>query len=180
MVIICIRIIVEFSWFSFVHEKRPADGFARLCVLVHGIVDVLDQAVPQLDILAADGRHWFRIPVRLLVGLVVVVIVVTEPRQEGAHDGPTGKHLRINNLTLPCCAEATNVATGHRLSGETNPKDQGDIHLYELPIRRTVSRPQTSVAVDPHEASTSDDIVAFGGLEAFESLVGSFAQVVVV
>ena len=175
MVIICIRIIVEFPWFGFVHEKRPADGFARLCVFVHGIIDVLDQAVPQFDILSADGRHGFRIPVRLLVRLVVVVIVVTEPRQEGSHDGPTGKHLRINNLTLPCCAEATNVAAGYRLSGQTNPKDQRDIHLNEFPVRRTVARPQTSVAMDSHEASTSDDIVAFGGLEAFESLVGRFA-----
>jgi len=54
------------------------------------------------------------------------------------------------------------------------------IHLNEFPVRRTVARPQTSVAMDPHKASTSDDIVAFGGLEGFESLVGSFAQVVVV
>ena len=175
MVIICIRVIVEFSWFCFVHEKRPADGFARQCVLVHGIIYVLDHAVPQLDILAADGRHGFRIPVRLLVRLSVVVIMVTKPRQEGSHDGPTGKHLRVNNLILPCCTEAANVAAGHRLSGQTNPKNQGDIHLYELPVRRAVARPQTSVAMDPHEASTSDDKVAFGGLEAFESLVGSFA-----
>lgn len=93
VIIIRIRIIVKFPWFGLVHEERSADRFARACVLVHGIVDVLDQAIPQLDILAADGRHRFWIPVRFLIRLVVVVIVVAEPRQEGSHDGPTSEQL---------------------------------------------------------------------------------------
>lgn len=180
MVVICIRVVVEFSWFGLVHEERPADRFARQCVLVHGIVNVLDQTVPQLDILTADGRDGLRIPVGLLVRLVVVVIVVAEPRKESSHDGPASKHLWIHDLTLPCCAEATDVAAGHRLSRQTDPKDQRNIHLNEFPIGRAVPCPQAGVAMDPHEASTSDDIVAFGGLEAFKSLVSSFTQVVVV
>ena len=88
------------TWFDLVHEQGSADRLATQRVLVHGIIDVLDQPVAYLNVLAADGRDRLSVHVRLLVRLVVIIIMITEPWQESAHDGPTSEQLRINYLTL--------------------------------------------------------------------------------
>ena len=146
---------------------------------MHGVIDVLDESVPHLNVLAADGWHGFFVPVRFLVRLVVVVIVVAEPWQEGSHDGPTSQQLGIDDLIPPCCTEPANVTAGHRLSRKADTKDQWNIHLHEFPVRRTIACPQASITMDANEATTSDDKVTFGWPEALQSLVGSFTQVVV-
>ena len=90
VLVICACIIIEFSRFVLIHEQGPADGFTCLRVLIHGIVDVLNKFVPQLNVLSADCGDWFFIAVRLLVWLVVVIIVVSEPRKKRSHYGPAG------------------------------------------------------------------------------------------
>ena len=91
---------MKLSWFDLVHKQGSADGLATQGVLVHGVTDVLDQPVAYVDVLAADGRSRLCIPVRLLVRLVVVIVMVTKPRQESSHDGPTGEHLAIHYLSV--------------------------------------------------------------------------------
>ena len=80
--------------------------------LIHGIVDVLNKFVPQLNVLSADCGDWFFIAVWLLVRLVVVIIVVSKPGKKCSHYGPARQHLGIHNLALPCCTEAPNVTAG--------------------------------------------------------------------
>ena len=115
MRVICACIVIEFSRFVLIHEQGPVDGFTCLRVLIHGIVDVLNKFVPQLNVLSADCGDWFFIAVWLLVRLVVVIIVVSKPGKKCSHYGPARQHLGIHNLALPCCTEAPNVTAGDRL-----------------------------------------------------------------
>ena len=115
MGVICARIVIEFSRFVLIHQQGPADWFTCLRVLIHGIVDVLNKFVPQLNVLSTDCGNWFFIAVWLLVRLVVVIIVVSKPRKKRSHYGPARQHLGIHNLALPCCTEAPNVTAGDRL-----------------------------------------------------------------
>lgn len=93
-------IVLSFTWFDFIHEQRPAYGLSASTIFVHGIINILDQLVTDLDVLAADCGYGFRIPVGLLVWLRIVVIMITEPWQESTHDGPATEHLGVNNLSL--------------------------------------------------------------------------------
>ena len=92
--------MVSFTWFDLIHKQWSADGLSAQTVLVHSIINVLDQLVADFDVLSADGRYGLWIPVRLLVWLIIIIIMITEPRQESTHDGPARKHLRVNNLSL--------------------------------------------------------------------------------
>ena len=94
------KTVLSFTWFDFIHEQWPADGLSAPTILVHGIINILDQLVTDLDVLAADCGYWFWIPVGLLVWLVIIIIMITEPWKESTHDGPATKHLRVNNLPL--------------------------------------------------------------------------------
>ena len=93
-------IVLSFTWFDFIHEQRPAYGLSASTIFVHGIINILDQLVTDLDVLAADCGYGFRIPVGLLVWLSIVIIMITEPWQESTHDGPATEHLGVNNLSL--------------------------------------------------------------------------------
>lgn len=93
-------IVLSFTWFDFIHEQRPAYGLSASTIFVHGIINILDQLVTDLDVLAADCGYGFWIPVGLLVWLRIVVIMITEPWQESTHDGPATEHLGVNNLSL--------------------------------------------------------------------------------
>lgn len=92
--------MLPFTWFDFIHEQRPADGLSASTIFVHGIINILDQLVTDLDVLAADCGYGFWIPVRLLVWLKIVIIMITEPWQESTHYGPATEHLGVNNLSL--------------------------------------------------------------------------------
>ena len=93
-------VLLSFTWFDFIHEQRPAYGLSASTIFVHGIINILDQLVTDLDVLAADCGYGFRIPVGLLVWLSIVIIMITEPWQESTHDGPATEHLGVNNLSL--------------------------------------------------------------------------------
>ena len=179
MFFVSLRVVVEHPRLGLIHEERATDRLARLGILIHGIVDVLDQAVAQLDVLATDAGYGLLVEEWLLVRLVIVIVVVSEPRQERAHDGPTAKELRVDDLSLPCCAKASNVTARHRLGGQTDTEYEGDVHLDELPVGRAVPGPQTCVAVNADKTTTSNDEMALGGLQALQALVGRFAKVVV-
>lgn len=168
-------VVVKYLRLCLVHEEGAADRLAVLAVLVHSIVDVLNETIAQLDVLAAYTWYGLVVAERLLERLGVVVVVIAEPRKECSHDGPTYKQLGINDLALVCSTESTNITARYRLSRKTNTQDKGNVHLHEFPIRSAVTSPQASEAVDANKATSSDDKMAPVWSEAFQSLVGSFA-----
>ena len=60
-------VLLSFTWFDFIHEQRPADGLSASTIFVHSIINILDQLVTDLDVLATDCGYGFWIPVGLLV-----------------------------------------------------------------------------------------------------------------
>ena len=90
----------SFTWVDLIHEHGSAYWLSILCVFVHGIIDVLNQLIANLDVFAADAWYRFLIHVRLLVRFGIVIVMIAEPWHEGAHDGPAGEHLRFHDLVL--------------------------------------------------------------------------------
>ena len=62
------------DFFSSHPRTWSVDGLSVHSVLAHGIINVLDQPVVDLNELAADGGDGLWVPVRFLVWLVIINI----------------------------------------------------------------------------------------------------------
>src|ERR1019366_1014393 len=161
-------------------KHRPADRQTGLRALIEQIVEELQELVADLDVLAARRLAWIGVRVRLLVGLVIAIVMIPAPADEGAQRGPAGHQLGVGHAIAArsirvaaggACGDAADVGAGHRLAGQTEVENLGNQDGEKVPVGRGITGPARCVTMYACEAATRDDerpLVYIGRLAQFE------------